>query len=375
MSGLRLAMAGALLLLITKAAGSRDVVPGDVPPGLSVLESRSAFDGASREEIAGFVTALAELEALPETDRLRVLRLARIHPDSVRTWRMLTFARLAENVRRASRDCRLSDELCAPQMTGDGLEMWAAARRDRATGPPSSGTAETRAFHRAYVAEQLRLAALFPETTSEVLTYSDQERTGFELGDREFRLTFDDGPTAPRGATDRLLDVLHAAGRSGTFYMLGERVAARRQQETTEDLRRHFAGMCVASHGWKHESHQRMDTWPSSVSDTEQILSETFGDLHRRRFRPPYGQRSADAGTTLSRQGIGLILWNIDSRDWSRGLRSEEVAVRVVRLMLLWRRGIILFHDVHDRAREALPMIWRVTEGSGVTWLDCAGDE
>jgi len=211
--------------------------------------------------------------------------------------------------------------------------------------------------------------------SAEVLTFSGDERTGFELGDREFRLTFDDGPTAPGGATDRLLDVLRAAGRSGTFYMLGERLAARRRQEAAEDLRHRFAGMGVASHGWKHESHQRLDTWPSSVSDTERILGETFGDLHRRLFRPPYGQRTADAGVILSRQGLGLVLWNIDSRDWSPALRAEEVAVRVVRLMLLWRRGIILFHDIHDRAREALPLIWRVTEASGVTWLDGGGDE
>lgn len=375
MSAPTLAVAVPVLLLITRVAGSSDVVSLNPPPGLSALESRAAFDRASRQEVAGFVTALAEQEALPETDRLRLLRLARIQPDSVRAWRKLTFARLAENIRRASSDCRLAEELCAPQVTGEELETWAAAGRGSVTEPLPAGTADTRSFYRAYVAEQVRLAALFPKTTSEVLTFSDRERTGFEYGDREFLLTFDDGPTAPGGATDRLLDVLHAAGRSGTFYMLGERLAARRRQEAAGDLRHRFAGMCVASHGWKHESHQRLATWPSSVSDTEQIVSETFGDLHRRLFRPPYGQRDADAGAILSRQGLHLILWNIDSRDWSPALRSEDVAVRVVRLMLLWRRGIILFHDVHDRARAALPMVWRATERSGVTWLDCASNE
>jgi peptidoglycan/xylan/chitin deacetylase (PgdA/CDA1 family) len=374
MSSLRVAMAAAVLVSIAGRAGASDVVPEDVPPGLSVLESRAAFDRASRREIAGFLTALAELDALPETDRLRRLRLERIQRDSVRAWRKLTFARLAENVRRASSGCRVSEELCAPLVTGEGLETWAAAGRGSVTEPLPARTADTRAFYRGYVAEQLRLAALFPETTSEVLTFSDRERTGFELGDREFRLTFDDGPTAPSGATDRLLDVLHAAGRSGTFYMLGERLAARRRQESVGDLRHRFAGMCVASHGWKHESHQRLVTWPGSVSDTEQLLGETFGDLHRGLFRPPYGQRSADAGEILFGDGLRLVLWNIDSRDWSSALRSEDVAVRVVRLMLLWRRGIVLFHDVHDRAREALPAIWRVTERSGVVWLDCAGE-
>jgi hypothetical protein len=39
--------------------------------------------------------------------------------------------------------------------------------------------------------------------------------------------------------------------------------------------------------------------------------------------------------------------------------------------MLLWRRGIILFHDTHAKASEALPRIWRETRGSGVRWVDC----
>jgi hypothetical protein len=34
-------------------------------------------------------------------------------------------------------------------------------------------------------------------------------------------------------------------------------------------------------------------------------------------------------------------------------------------------RGIILFHDIHPKATDALPRIWRETRGSGVRWLDC----
>jgi hypothetical protein len=44
------------------------------------------------------------------------------------------------------------------------------------------------------------------------------------------------------------------------------------------------------------------------------------------------------------------------------------VSGRVLTLMLLWRHGVVLFHDVHPAARKALPALLDV---GGVTWLDC----
>lgn len=44
---------------------------------------------------------------------------------------------------------------------------------------------------------------------------------------------------------------------------------------------------------------------------------------------------------------------------------------RLLSLMLLWRHGTILFHDIHDKARVALPWLLRQTRGAGVVWVDC----
>lgn len=40
-----------------------------------------------------------------------------------------------------------------------------------------------------------------------------------------------------------------------------------------------------------------------------------------------------------------IVLWNIDSQDMSPGLSIQQVADRVTTLMLLWRKGIIRWHD------------------------------
>jgi len=65
------------------------------------------------------------------------------------------------------------------------------------------------------------------------------------------------------------------------------------------------------------------------------------------------------------------MLWNIDSQDWSKKVGAEAAAQRVQTLMLLWRRGIILFHDTHAKAAQAVPALLKANQHNGVQWLDC----
>jgi peptidoglycan/xylan/chitin deacetylase (PgdA/CDA1 family) len=336
------------------------------------LDSARAFDAASRAEIVSFAAALGETRDLDATALAEVLSVKSANPESVREWRRLTRERLAENLRRASTACAAGDWLCDPEATADKLDEM-AARLD--TSMPERLRAwreNARAFHRAYAKEQLRLAALFPHPTSEVLAVADGERTGFELPDRRFLLTFDDGPSVRHGSTDELLSVLREAGHNGIFYMLGERLAARQEQESDASLQQDFAGMCVASHGAHHVSHQGLANWQGSVTETDARLRRAFGAHYRPLFRPPYGQRKVDSGSFFAEQGLAVALWNIDSQDWSATVDAGDVESRVLSLMLLWRRGVILFHDIHRKAARALPELWHATSGTGVVWAECA---
>jgi len=335
------------------AVGPTEMARADRSLWPEPIGSEAGFDLASRAEILSFALAL-EGSAPPDVER---------------AWRDAMAETLAENFRRASAACRPAEWLCDPRLTADALARKAALVDD----VPSGLTAwreNARAFHRVYAAELLRLAVLFPHPTSEVKTLSDREKTGLELPDRRFLLTFDDGPSRPGGSTDSLLELLRRSGHSGVFYMLGERVEARLGRESAGALRARFEGQCVASHGWTHRSHQGLRTWQASVTDTDRLLRETFGPRHRSLFRPPYGQRKPDSGPFFAEQGLQVALWNIDSQDWSASLDADEVEGRVLSLMLLWRRGVILFHDVHDKARLALPKLWEATRGSGIVWLD-----
>jgi peptidoglycan/xylan/chitin deacetylase (PgdA/CDA1 family) len=336
------------------------------------LDTPSAFDAASRAEILSFVAALGETRDLDAGGLAAALGVKSANFESAQTWRRLTVERLAENFRRASATCTARDWLCDPKMTAERLED-AAARLDASVPERLRAWRENaRAFHRAYAKEQLRLAALFPHPTSEVLTVAEGERSGFELPDRRFLLTFDDGPSARNGSTDDLRVLLRQAGRNGVFYVLGDRLEARQEQETDAALREGYAGMCVGSHGARHVSHQGLSAWQASVTDMDVRLRRAFGGLYRPLFRPPYGQRKVDSAAFFAEHGLAVALWNIDSQDWSAAVDAADVESRVLSLMLLWRRGVILFHDVHRKAERALPGLWRTTEGSGVAWMDCA---
>jgi peptidoglycan/xylan/chitin deacetylase (PgdA/CDA1 family) len=96
-----------------------------------------------------------------------------------------------------------------------------------------------------------------------------------------------------------------------------------------------------------------------------------FGTQYRPWFRPPYGQRRSDSASFFREHGLTVALWNIDSQDWNPTVRADEAANRVLTLMLLWRRGVILFHDMHPKANTAVPWLLGQTRQSGIVWDDC----
>ncbi len=226
-------------------------------------------------------------------------------------------------------------------------------------------------FHRQYAGELVRLAALFPKVSSEIDTFGPEERTGLELPDMHFLWTFDDGPSAKGGTTDSLIPILRQQGIHGMYYVLGERLKKRLQTDDAASLQRLYEGQCVGLHGWAHDSHQKSEQWQASILDTQRLIKDNLGTAYRPYFRPPYGQRRADSAPFFASNNLSVALWNIDSQDWNAKVSDRDAAQRVLALMLLWRRGVILFHDVHAKAVNAAPWVVAQTKHSGAVWEDC----
>jgi len=335
------------------------------------IHSAAAFDRASRAEILVFAAALA---AVAEQDAAKLkaqLNIRQVDSASVARVRKQLTAHLLQNWRLAAADCAKSEIFCDTISTAHDLLTAAEDLDDRLPEAYRRWHRKARLFHNSYAGELIRLAALFPKVSSEIDTFSALEHTGFELEDRHFALTFDDGPSAPDGNTDTLLALLRESNLNASFYMLGERLQARLRQTDQAALAALFHGQCAAMHGWRHESHAKWEKWQSSIIDTRDLVKTTFPQSYQPWFRPPYGQRRADSGAFFSKHDLQVALWNIDSQDWNSRVNGEDAAQRIMTLMLLWRRGVILFHDIHPKALVAVPWLLDYTRQTGVVWQDC----
>ena len=312
---------------------------------LAPITDQISFDRASREAILAYARALIEREEGPMEERAKVGKFLD------RSWR-----ELLDNYRRALATCSTCESV---NTTGELRDLAARSR----TMPGRE------AFYRTYLAEQSRLASLFPKVTSEIDVFNDNEITGSAFSDMTFLWTFDDGPGGRGGHTDRLIEVMNHAGLHGIFFALGERLDARRK--AGDDLVGLYENQCLGSHGETHRSHAKWPEWQTSVTDSLAKAKSAAPASYVTAFRPPYGQRTADSGGFFRRHGIELVLWNIDSQDWQKQIDAQSAADRVIALMLLRRKGIILFHDIHPKARTAVPLIVQALKATQVKWMDC----
>ncbi|WP_051283959.1 polysaccharide deacetylase family protein [Desulforegula conservatrix] len=335
------------------------------------ISDAESFDRASLAEILVFTSVFNEKEIMGQDYLGKWLNINSVSMDSVKKWREKTAAILFQNYKIAAASCPKDDFMCSKSVKSfKDLSEVAKGIGSKIPASYKSWYENSRAFHEAYIHEQYRLAALFPETTSEIGKLSEDEINGFEMKDKNFILTFDDGPSELPGTTDKLIEMLNKEKKTAIFFMLGTNLKQRLKTKPKTELSAIYKGMTVASHGMEHKSHSTWPNWKNSLDDTALLLQNTFGESYSPLFRPPYGKRSQELLAYAKSKGIRTMLWNIDSQDWNNKISAAQVSDRVLTLMLLWRHGIILFHDIHDKAVKALPVMFDKIKDSEINWID-----
>lgn len=335
------------------------------------LSTPALFDVASRAQILGFARELLTSEALDETALAARLELRQINMTAINTLREQWWQRLWAGYNSAQQSCEEDASFCYAIDNLDDLKAQ-AGQFAVATDSFYAGWAEPgRAFSRAYLDEQLHMAALLPDIGSEVATFSKVEHNGDSLNDRVFLLTFDSGPSPAGGNTDWMTTFLRRQKMNATFFVLGNRVEQRLQGAAVDDLDGVYREQCVGVQGWQYRSHSQWQDWQSSVLRSVALVQSQLPDTYVPQFRPPYGQRRADSGAFFEAQQLDVVLWDIDAQDNNTQLSAEDSRDRVVSLMLLWRKGVIQFHDDQLKARTAVPALLAATAQSGIAWEDC----
>ncbi len=366
-------IAGALLATLLSLAVQAAPMPTaslDRSQWPEQLDSPVLFDVASRAEILSFAQVLHESELLDDGALAARLGLRQINLQKVRAVRAQMWQRLWQGYQQAQRSCEQDASFCYL------LESMADLRTRSATFATEVGTFYTgwiepsHQFHVRYLDEQLRKAALLPQTSSEVERLSSRERNGDELNDRMFVLTFVGGPGADGGSTDALTEYLRKQKLQGTFFILGNRLQQRRDTGAANALSQLYAGQCVGIQGWEYRSHAQWQGWQDSIKRAQARVQADLPAQYVPLFRPPYGQRRADGEAFMASQQLRVSLWDIDAQD-DGPLTAEASAQRVMTLMLLWRKGVIQFHDSLPKAQLAVEWLLRNTVQSGIGWEDC----
>ncbi|QSR85574.1 polysaccharide deacetylase family protein [Methylacidimicrobium sp. B4] len=169
---------------------------------------------------------------------------------------------------------------------------------------------------------------------------------------RRIAVTFDDGPTP--GVTEKVLAALRERQLSATFFMIGERVAA----APSLAHRVRGEGHEIGNHSYTHPQLGRLPAPQvlSQLQKTQEVIEQSTG-FRPCWMRPPYGSFRPAQAPLAAQEGLGVVLWNVDTRDWAR-----PGTERILETVLTQARpgSIVLMHDLHLQTAE---VVGRILDG------------
>lgn len=161
-------------------------------------------------------------------------------------------------------------------------------------------------------------------------------------------LTFDDGPLA--GSTDRILDILEQNGVVATFFIQGKQAALYPELVT----RSYGLGCEIGNHTYNHKDLTALndqDALQQIESVNELVMQITGAGCAL--VRPPHGKGWRDSHV-LELVPYPLIMWSIDTRDWSTRNPSKTIASVLDEVK---DGDIILMHDVYTETADAVEKV------------------
>ena len=163
-------------------------------------------------------------------------------------------------------------------------------------------------------------------------------------------LTFDDGPSG--ALTDRLLDGLRDRNARATFFLCGYRM-----EQYPSALSRYLAeGHEVGVHSTVHTDLTKLtaEEVRRDMQDTARKIFEATGERPVV-MRPPGGAYDEMVLREAGDEGMSVILWSVDPRDWAS---HNAAAVLHTMARSTGHGDIILMHDMSESSvRAALELV------------------
>jgi peptidoglycan-N-acetylglucosamine deacetylase len=220
------------------------------------------------------------------------------------------------------------------------------------------------------------------DTNSGTVVYQRDLITGttnhLNLRDGEVILTFDDGPHPTR--TNAIIDILNRYQLRAVFFAVGTKA------------RQHHAIIAKALerdhvYGSHSQSHKNLPTLAQSEAEREirnghlAMVAAGSGE-DSGFFRFPYGSRSTDLLRFLKTNHLASFFWNMDTLDWKH---TEPLVLynHIVSEINREKKGILLFHDVHQQTVNVLNTVLEQLQAAGYRvkvavpkeWMDIEYDQ
>lgn len=167
-------------------------------------------------------------------------------------------------------------------------------------------------------------------------------------------LTFDDGPYPAVG--NRIMDILEANQAKGTFFVVGNRIPAYRD----EILRMKNNGHEVANHTQEHKYlHQLSGAQvQAQVAACSQAIAEVTGKAPAL-MRVPGGFYNE---AVLAQVNLPVILWSIDPQDW----KHKDASYVAQSILGQVKDGdIILLHELYPSTADAVEIVVPALKAQG----------
>ena len=199
------------------------------------------------------------------------------------------------------------------------------------------------------------------------------EIVGSELPPKTILLTFDDGPH-PR-YTDQILAILKQNNLQAVFFEVGKNLGTVKDGQVKLGNMAKISDRILASgstlgnHSYSHPVLPKLPPagQAEEIESTSQLL-RTILKADPVLFRPPYGANSDSVEQRTKSDNLKTMIWNIDSLDWADPVPAS-ITKRVLDEVDKTGRGIILFHDIHNRAIEVLPQLIATLKAKGYTFV------
>lgn len=188
----------------------------------------------------------------------------------------------------------------------------------------------------------------------------------FKIGDNPtegvWSITYDDGPHKTRSI--EIANMYKEANERNpdnktvvTYFWLAKNAKAYPEVvDTIKAMDTNYVEL--ANHSYTHANLAKAsgDQLVNEISGSSDYFRSAYGPNRKLKFfRLPYGagvKQYSEARKLIAKEGMIHTFWNVDSLDW-QDKDPESVFERVKKQIEIKKKGIILFHDIHDQTVKA----------------------